>query len=58
MLPEAEFRYALSHPCEGVFSQPKLLPLLADGGRIVEYPSGLTRIVMANRAPMRSANWR
>jgi NAD(P)-dependent dehydrogenase (short-subunit alcohol dehydrogenase family) len=27
------------------------LPLLADGGRIVNVSSGLTRIVMANRAP-------
>ena len=33
------------------FLSQKLLPLLADGGRIVNVSSGLTRIVMANRAP-------
>lgn len=48
---EAEFDALYRIHVKSVFPQPKLLPLLADGGRIVNVSSGLTRIVMANRAP-------
>ena len=49
---EAEFDALYRIHVKGVFFlSQKLLPLLADGGRIVNVSSGLTRIVMANRAP-------
>ena len=49
---EAEFDALYRIHVKGVFFlSQKLLPLLADGGRIVNISSGLTRIVMANRAP-------
>ncbi len=49
---EAEFDTLYRIHVKGVFFlSQKLLPLLADGGRIVNISSGLTRIVMANRAP-------
>ena len=49
---EAEFDALYRIHVKSVFFlSQKLLPLLADGGRIVNVSSGLTRIVMANRAP-------
>ncbi|ASV20627.1 MULTISPECIES: SDR family NAD(P)-dependent oxidoreductase [Klebsiella] len=49
---EAEFDALYRIHVKGVFFlSQKLLPLLADGGRIVNVSSRLTRIVMANRAP-------
>lgn len=49
---EAELDALYRIHVKGVFFlSQKLLPLLADGGRIVNISSGLTRIVMANRAP-------
>ena len=49
---EAEFDALYRIHVKGVFFlSQKLLPLMADGGRIVNVSSGLTRIVMANRAP-------
>ena len=58
---EAEFDALYRIHVKGVFFlSQKLLPLLADGGRIVNVSSGLTRIVMANRAPsppISAAGW-
>lgn len=49
---EAEFDALYHIHVKGVFFlTQKLVPLMADGGRIVNISSGLTRIVMANRAP-------
>ena len=49
---EAEFDALYRIHVKSVFFlSQKLLPLLADGGRIVNVSSGLTRIVMANQAP-------
>lgn len=49
---EAEFDALCKIHVKGVFFlTQKLVPLMADGGRIVNISSGLTRIVMANRAP-------
>lgn len=49
---EAEFDALYNIHVKGVFFlTQKLVPLMVDGGRIVNISSGLTRIVMANRAP-------
>lgn len=49
---EAEFNAPYKIHVKGVFFlTQKLVPLMVDGGRIVNISSGLTRIVMANRAP-------
>ena len=53
---EAEFDALYRIHVKSVFFlSQKLLPLLADGGRIVNVSSGLTRIVMAPYAIMKSA---
>lgn len=49
---EAELDALYNIHVKGVFFlTQKLVPLMVDGGRIVNISSGLTRIVMANRAP-------
>ncbi len=49
---EAEFDALYHIHVKGVFFlTQKLVPLMAEGGRIVNISSGLTRIVMGNRAP-------
>ncbi|AVH19842.1 SDR family oxidoreductase [Enterobacter sp. SGAir0187] len=49
---EAEFDALYNIHVKGVFFlTQKLVPLMAEGGRIVNISSGLTRIIMANRAP-------
>lgn len=49
---ESEFDALYNIHVKGVFFlTQKLVPLMVSGGRIVNISSGLTRIVMANRAP-------